>query len=99
MRRVDGEGASRFGRGRGRPWGRVARAFIGSKVKSSEWRNFGVERLLGAANGDCGNKATESTREKGPMPSSNQPSANRSDRHSFLAQSIVEQKQESEYSA
>jgi hypothetical protein len=25
---------------------------LGSKVKDSEWRNFGVERLLGAANGD-----------------------------------------------
>jgi len=52
LRRVDGEGASRFGPGRGRPWGRVARGFIRSKVKVSEWRNFGVERLLGAANGD-----------------------------------------------
>ncbi len=50
--RVDGEGASRFGPGRGRPWGRVARGFVRSKVKSSEWSNLGGERLLGAANGD-----------------------------------------------
>jgi hypothetical protein len=49
---ADEGGASRFGPGRGRPWGRVARGFIGSKVKVSEWRNFGVEWLLGAANGD-----------------------------------------------
>jgi hypothetical protein len=26
--------------------------FLRSKVKVSEWRNFGVERVLGAANGD-----------------------------------------------
>jgi hypothetical protein len=26
--------------------------FLRSKVKRSEWSNFGVERLLGAANGD-----------------------------------------------
>jgi hypothetical protein len=38
--------------GRGRPWGRVARVFLRSKGKVSEWRNFGVEWLLGAANGD-----------------------------------------------
>src|SRR5258707_14492569 len=49
---MDGDGGLRFGRGRGRPWGRVARGFLRSKVKSSEWSNFGGERLLGAANGD-----------------------------------------------
>src|ERR1700687_426957 len=49
---LDGDGASRLGPGRERPWGRVARGFIGSKVKSSEWWKFGVEWLLGAANGD-----------------------------------------------
>jgi hypothetical protein len=49
---VDREGALRFGAGRGRPWGRVARGFLRSKVKVSEWSNFGSERLLGAANGD-----------------------------------------------
>src|SRR6266851_9261825 len=38
--------------GTGRPWGRVARGTFTSKVKSSEWSNFGGERLLGAANGD-----------------------------------------------
>jgi len=26
--------------------------YLGSKVKDSEWRNFGGERLLGAVNGD-----------------------------------------------
>ena len=52
LRLVDGEGASRFAWGRGRPWARIAQGFIRSKVKSSEWRNFGVERFLGAANGD-----------------------------------------------
>jgi hypothetical protein len=36
----------------GRPWGRVARVRLAGKVKSSEWSNLGVERLLGAANGD-----------------------------------------------
>ena len=51
-RRVDADGGLRFGRGRGRPWGRVARVFLRSKVESSEWSNFGGERLLGAANGD-----------------------------------------------
>src|SRR5882762_10301182 len=51
-RRVDEDGPSRFGRGRGRPWGRVARGFFKSKVETSEWSNFGGERLLGAANGD-----------------------------------------------
>ena len=51
-RRVVGDGGSRFGRGRGRPWGRVARVFLRSKAKVSEWSNFGGERLLGAANGD-----------------------------------------------
>jgi hypothetical protein len=51
-RRVDGDGGLRFGRGRGRPWGRVARGFFRSKVESSEWSNFRDERLLGAANGD-----------------------------------------------
>jgi hypothetical protein len=35
----------------GATMGRVARGFIRSKVKSSEWRDFAVERLLGAANG------------------------------------------------
>ena|ERR1700687_345206 len=49
---VAGDEASGFGPGRGRPWGRVARVFLRSKVKVSEWRIFGVERLLGAANGD-----------------------------------------------
>ena len=42
----------RFGRGQGRPRGRVARRSFGSKGKVSEWRNFGVEWLLGAANGN-----------------------------------------------
>src|SRR5229473_8464627 len=50
--RADGEGGSRFGLGRGRPWGRVARVFLRSKAKVSEWSNLGGERLLGAANGD-----------------------------------------------
>src|SRR6266478_4675320 len=50
--RVDERGPSRFGRERGRPWGRVAQGLLRSKVKSSEWSNFGGERLLGAANGD-----------------------------------------------
>jgi len=50
--RVDGDGASRFGPGRGRPCGRVARVYLRRKVKISEWSNFGVERLLEAANGD-----------------------------------------------
>ena len=52
LRRVDEYGASRFGPGLGRPWGRVARVFLRSKVKVSEWSNFGGERLLGAVNGD-----------------------------------------------
>ena len=52
LQRMDREEASRFGRGRGRPWGRVARERLGSKVKRSEWSNFGGERLLGAANGN-----------------------------------------------
>src|SRR6266404_3143311 len=51
-RRVDGDGGLRFVPGRGRPWGRVARVFLRSKVKVSEWSNFGGERPLGAANGD-----------------------------------------------
>jgi hypothetical protein len=51
-RRVDGGGTLGFGRGQGRPWGRVARVYLRRKVKSSEWSNFGVERLLEAANGD-----------------------------------------------
>ena len=63
LRRVDGEGASRFGPGRGRPWGRVARVFLGSKEKVSEWRNFGVEWLLGAANGDENEKNSMSESE------------------------------------
>ncbi len=51
-RRVDADGGLRFEPGRGRrPWGRVARVFFRSKVESSEWSNFGGERLLGAANG------------------------------------------------
>ena len=49
---VDGDGASRFGPGRGRPWGRVAWLSLAGKVKSSEWRIFGGERLLGASNGN-----------------------------------------------
>jgi hypothetical protein len=48
--RVDGEGGSRFGWGRRQPWERVACGYFGSKVKVSEWRIFGVEWLLGAAN-------------------------------------------------
>ncbi len=52
LRWVDEYGASRFGPGLGRPWGRVARVFLRSKVKVSEWSNFGGERLLGAANGN-----------------------------------------------
>jgi hypothetical protein len=51
-RRVGEDGASRFGPEQGRPWGRVARLCLAGKVKSSEWSNFGAERLLGAANGD-----------------------------------------------
>ena len=51
-RREGGDAASGLGRGRGRPWGRVARERLGSKVKRSEWSNFGGERLLGAANGN-----------------------------------------------
>ena len=51
-RRVDADGGSGFEPGRGRPWGRVARVKLRGKVKSSEWRIFGVERLLGAANGN-----------------------------------------------
>ena len=42
----------RFGRGQGRPRGRIARGSFGSKGKVSEWRNFGVEQLLGAVNGE-----------------------------------------------
>jgi len=52
LRRVDEERACDFGRGLGRPWGRVARVKLRGKVKSSEWWIFGVEWLLGAANGD-----------------------------------------------
>ncbi len=51
-RRVDADGGLGFEPGRGRPWGRVARVFLRSKVESSEWSNFGGERLLGAANGN-----------------------------------------------
>jgi hypothetical protein len=51
-RRVDADGGLGFEPGRGRPWGRVARVKLRGKVKSSEWSNFGVEQLLGAANGD-----------------------------------------------
>jgi len=51
-RQVDEDGGLGFQRGRGRPWGRVARVFFRSKVESSEWSNFGGERLLGAANGN-----------------------------------------------
>ena len=40
---VGGGGASRFGRGLGRPWGRVARVYLRSKSKSSERSNFGFE--------------------------------------------------------
>ena len=42
----------RVGRGQGRPCGRVARGSLGSKGKVSEWRNFKVEWLLVAANGE-----------------------------------------------
>jgi hypothetical protein len=52
LRCVNEEGASRFGPGRGRPWGRVARVFLRSTAKVSEWSNFEAERLLGAANGN-----------------------------------------------
>jgi hypothetical protein len=52
LRRVDRSGASRFGPGQERPWGRVARGLLRSKVIVSEWQIFGVEWLLGAANGD-----------------------------------------------
>jgi len=51
-RRVEGDGTLGFQPGRGRPWERVARGHLRSKVKSSEWSKFGGERLLGAANGD-----------------------------------------------
>lgn len=36
--RVDEEGAAEFGPGRGRPCGSVARVFLRSKGKVSEWR-------------------------------------------------------------
>ena len=52
LRAVNEDGASRLRPGRARTWVRVARRFIRSKVKGSEGRNFGVERLLGAANGE-----------------------------------------------
>ena len=52
LRRVDEDRACDFGRGLGQPWGRVARVKLRGKVKSSEWWIFGVEWLLGAANGD-----------------------------------------------
>ena len=48
LRRINEDGASGFGPGRGRPWGRVARVFLRSKVKVSEWSIFVGERLLGA---------------------------------------------------
>jgi len=41
----------------------VAPGFIRSKVKCSEWRNFGVERLLGAANGGEPVARTHETRD------------------------------------
>src|SRR5712692_5113794 len=65
LRRVDGQGASRFGRGSGRPWGRVARVSVRSKVKRREWSNFGREQLLGAANSGGGGSREEFTTERG----------------------------------
>jgi len=57
---TDGEGGLRFGRGLGRPWRRVARVSLRSKVKRRERSNLCRERLLGAANGD---RPKESTRD------------------------------------
>ena len=69
-RQVDEDGGLGFQRGRGRPWGRVARVFLTSKVKVSEWSNFGGERLLGAANGNSRPVKSFGTR-KAQIPGAN----------------------------
>jgi len=42
-----------------RTLGKAARVYFRSKVKRREWSNFGVERRLGAANGDGRNSRRE----------------------------------------